>query len=355
MTTEADALRLALDLAWRGWGRVQPNPLVGAVVLLNGEIVGTGWHPEFGQTHAEAMALREAGDRSRGGTLVVTLEPCRHEGKQPPCTDLIRRAGIKRVVIAAGDPNPLASGGAAELAAEGIEVELAPLDLQVRRQNPAFFRAFTAPELPFIALKLATSVDGAIADQGSHSGWISGTEAREYVHWLRAGFDAIAVGGRTARRDDPALTVRGAVAPRVPPRRIVFSRGGDLTGAVMLQGTARELPVTVIGQGIPERRRHALVEAGIEVLPSDPREGLRTLRRRGVLSVLVEGGGELASRLLDAGLIDRFYWIQCPLWLGIGGVPAFGGLRGSPLADAERWHVVERRPLGEDTLLVLER
>jgi diaminohydroxyphosphoribosylaminopyrimidine deaminase/5-amino-6-(5-phosphoribosylamino)uracil reductase len=350
--TELSALEHALALAWRGWGRVQPNPMVGAVVLRDGEQVAEGWHAEFGGEHAEAVALRAAGDRAKGATLAVTLEPCRHHGKQPPCTDLIRQAGVRRVVIGLPDPNPLAAGGAAELRAGGVEVTLASFTA-VSRQNAIFFHQFNHPDRPFVALKLATSVDGAIADRAGRCRWISGPEARAFVHWLRAGFDAIAVGGRTARRDDPALTVRGEVTPRVPPRRLVFSRSGDLRGATQLLDPTQP-PLLVVGDAAGDARV-ALQRAGAEVIPAETlAEGLRALRRRGVLSLLVEGGGQLAGRLLAAQLVDRFYWIHSPLWLGPGSVPAFGDLPSQGLEDAERWAVAERRALGDDTLLVLE-
>jgi diaminohydroxyphosphoribosylaminopyrimidine deaminase / 5-amino-6-(5-phosphoribosylamino)uracil reductase len=348
----------ALELAWRGWGRVQPNPMVGAVVLREGEIIAEGWHAEFSQPHAEVVALDQAGDETRGATLVVTLEPCRHQGNQPPCTQAIRRAGVRRVVFGAKDPNPEAAGGADELAVVGIEVEHLPFAGEVRRQNAVFFHAFFqsgGTRRPFVALKLATSVDGAIADRFGRSRWISGPEALAFVHWLRAGFDAIAVGGRTARADDPALTVRGPVTPRVFPARVVFSNSGNLDGAKQLLATAREVPVVVAGGQIAEERREALQEAGIDLLDAaTPAEVLRGLAKRGIRSVLAEGGGRLAGALLGEGLVDRFYWIQSPVWLGEGAIPAFEGLAGIDLPDAARWHVAERRALGEDTLLVLE-
>ncbi|HEX9166295.1 MAG TPA: bifunctional diaminohydroxyphosphoribosylaminopyrimidine deaminase/5-amino-6-(5-phosphoribosylamino)uracil reductase RibD, partial [Gemmatimonadales bacterium] len=221
--TEAEAMQRAVDLAWRGWGRVHPNPLVGAVVLQDGSVVGEGWHAEFGAAHAEVTALRTAGPAASGGTMVVTLEPCRHHGQQPPCTEAILAAGIRRVVFGLADPNPGAGGGAALLAQRGLEVAEARHPA-VPEQNAAFLHRFGGGSRPFVALKLATSVDGRVADYTGRARWISGPLAREWVHWLRAGFDAIAVGGRTARADDPALTVRGSVAPRVPPRRIVFDR-----------------------------------------------------------------------------------------------------------------------------------
>ncbi|HEU5304020.1 MAG TPA: bifunctional diaminohydroxyphosphoribosylaminopyrimidine deaminase/5-amino-6-(5-phosphoribosylamino)uracil reductase RibD [Gemmatimonadales bacterium] len=347
----------ALDLAWRGWGRVQPNPLVGAVVLAGGEPVGEGWHPEYGDRHAEALALAAAGERARGATLVVTLEPCTHHGKQPPCTDMIVRCGVRRVVAALADPDPVAAGGVDRLRAAGIEVEVGPMGEAARAQNAVFLHRVHDQTRPFIALKLATTVDNRIADTEGRSRWISGAPAREYVQWLRAGFDAIAVGGRTARVDDPSLTVRGEVRPRIAPHRVVFDRVADLGPHLTLVRTAREVPtLAVISPQAEEARTRRLESLGVTVVRAGNLEdALLGLRERHIASMLVEGGGELAGALLKAGLVDRYYWIQAPLWLGEGGVPATAGLPGRPLGQSERWQVVERRALGDDTLLVLDR
>lgn len=354
---ETAAMRRAIQLAWQGWGRVQPNPLVGAVVLSDAALVGEGWHAEYGGLHAEAAALDAAGAQARGATLVVTLEPCAHVGKQPACSDAVRRAGIRRVVAAVADPSALAGGGAARLREAGIDVEIGLLGCEAARQNAAFLHCVRDGSRPFVALKLATTLDGRIADATGTSRWISGPEAREYVQWLRAGFDAIAVGGRTARRDDSALTVRGSVTPRITPRRVVFDPRLELDPEQALARTAREVPTTVVAApGIGGARRAALEAAGVSLLDApDLRAGLAALRAEGVCSVLVEGGGRLAGALLGADLVDRFYWIQAPLWLGDGAVPAVTGLAPELLERAERWEVVERRALGPDTLLVVDR
>lgn len=347
----------ALALAWQGWGRVHPNPMVGAVVLREGELVGEGFHAEFGGQHAEVAALGAAGARAHGSTLVVTLEPCRHHGKTPPCTAAIRAAGITRVVYAAADPNPQAGGGAAELFAAGVAIDRVPMERDVMLQNAAFFHGWRTTGRPFVALKLATSIDGRIADYTGRARWISGEVAREWVQWLRAGFDAVAVGGRTARADDPSLTVRGASEPRVVPRRVVFDRNGDITGAHKLLGSARDVPVVVVSEREPAPHlREEYEEAGVEVLRSDDlRGGLESLAAEGVRSILIEGGGRLAARLVAEELVDRFYWVQSPLFLGDSGVPAFSGLASELLEQVLRWSVAERRALGEDTLLVLDR
>jgi len=348
----------AIELAWLGWGQVHPNPLVGAVVLdATGEVAGEGWHASFGGPHAERVALEAAGDRARGGTLVVSLEPCNHHGKQPPCTETIVAAGIARVIYALDDPNREAAGGAETLRAAGVLVDGGLLYSAASAQNAAFLARWLSPERPWVALKLATSLDGRIADRFGRSRWISGKESREFVHWLRAGVDAIGVGGATARIDDPALTVRGPVEPRTPPLRVVFDRSGNLPTTLRLLETARELPTCVVAGSLLSGERAAAIEATSArlVRSTSLHHGLAELRRIGVASLLVEGGGQLAGALLEEGVVDRYYWIQSPVWLGDGGVPAIAGLRGAELAAAERWTVVERRALGDDTLLVADR
>jgi diaminohydroxyphosphoribosylaminopyrimidine deaminase/5-amino-6-(5-phosphoribosylamino)uracil reductase len=353
---EQVAMSHALDLAWRGWGRVHPNPLVGAVVLADGIVVGEGWHAEFGDRHAEPVALDQAGEKAHGATLVVTLEPCNHLGTQPPCTDAILRAGVRRVVAAMADPNPVARGGGARLGSLGLEVQVGVGREAATAQNAIFLHRFRNQSRPFVALKLATSLDGRIADSSGHSRWLSGEPARDYVHWLRAGFDAIGVGGRTVRQDDPGLTVRGPVTPRIPPRRLIFDAGADIDPGVGLARTAGEVPTTIVtAADAPSGRVDRLAAAGVSVIRAGSLdEALRMLRAEGVFSLLVEGGGRLAGALLGQGLVDRYYWVQTPLWLGERGIPATAGLPSDPIARAERWTVVERRALGEDTLLVLD-
>jgi diaminohydroxyphosphoribosylaminopyrimidine deaminase/5-amino-6-(5-phosphoribosylamino)uracil reductase len=346
-------MRRALGLARLGWGRVHPNPMVGAVVLAGEEPVGEGWHREWGGAHAEPAALDAAGARARGATMVVTLMPCSHQGKQPPCTEAVIAAGISEVVAATADPNPRASGGADRLRAAGIRVSSGLLECDARRQNAHFFHRHTGSPRPWVALKLATSLDHRIADRSGNSRWISGPEAREFVHRLRAGFAAVGVGGRTALRDDPALTVRGAIVPRIPPVRVLFEGAEPLPGTLAaLRGGA--IVVTSPAQWRATSTR--LAPAGIRVIAAATLgEGLEQLRETGIDSLLIEGGGRLAGALLAAELVDRYYQIQSPLWLGREGRPASGELAGGDLEAARRWDVVERRPLGADTLLVLDR
>src|SRR2546428_2041865 len=314
---EAEAMRRALDLARRGWGRVAPNPLVGAVVLRDGASVGEGFHEEFGGPHAEVNALARAGAAARGATVVVNLEPCTHHGQTPPCTDAILAAGVRRVVAAIRDPDPQAGGGLEVLRQRGLAVEHGLLAEEAAALNAPFLFAREPRSRPFVALKLATSIDGRIADAAGSSQWVSGAEAREYVHWLRAGFDAIAVGGTTALRDNPPLTVRGVITPRRPPVRVVFDRRAMLNLGVQLVSTAREVPTWVMSSlDAPTSSVTQLENSGVRVFrPTPLRAGLRMLRDAGIQSLLCEGGGALGARLLADGLVDRLYWVQAPVWL----------------------------------------
>src|SRR6266699_694952 len=355
--SERLAMERALDLARRGWGRVAPNPLVGAVVLAGGTVLAEGYHAEYGGPHAEVVALEAAGAGARGATLVVNLEPCAHHGKTPPCAEAILAAGVARVVAAVSDPDPQARGGAGVLRAKGVIVSVGLLAEAAAALNAPFLFAREQAERPFVALKLATSIDGRIADAAGSSQWVSGEAAREHVHWLRAGFDAIAVGGTTALHDNPQLTVRGPVTPRRPPVRVVFDRRAMLNLGVRLVSTAREVPTWVMSSlDAPPSSVTQLENSGVRVFrPTTLRDGLRMLREGGIQSLLCEGRGALVARLLADCLVDRLYWVQAPVWLGEGAVPAFPGVPPQPLAAAPRWTPVERRALGPDTLLVFDR
>jgi diaminohydroxyphosphoribosylaminopyrimidine deaminase/5-amino-6-(5-phosphoribosylamino)uracil reductase len=353
--TERDAMRRALELALEGWGRVAPNPLVGAVLLRDDEVVGEGYHARFGAAHAEVEALASCDD-ARGTTCVLNLEPCTHAAKTQPCTTALIDAGVSRVVYALPDPNPEAAGGGERLRTAGIDVDAGLERDRAAALNAPFLWSHCRRDLPFVAVKVATSLDGFLADRDGRSQWISGEQAREWVHWLRAGFDALAVGRNTALADDPALTVRGPVVPRIPPTRVVFAGAGDLPPDSVLLTTARETPTMVFVRATEtEPVRSELAGSGVTVHGADdPAKVLRMLRDVGIESVLVEGGGTVVTALLEADLVDRVYWVQAPIWLGEGR-RAFGNRTARPLTDAGPWTVTERRALGPDTLLVLDR
>src|SRR5574340_167429 len=217
----------ALRLAERGLYSTSPNPRVGCVLVRDGDAVGEGWHERAGEPHAEVHALREAGEAARGATAYVSLEPCAHHGRTPPCADALIEAGVARVVAATADPNPVAGGGADRLRAAGIRVDVGCEEAAARELNAPFFHAFVS-ERPWVTLKLALSLDGALADAAGRSRWVTGARARRTAHELRAGSDAVAVGIGTVLADDPQLTVRGVRSPRVAPARVVFDRQARL-------------------------------------------------------------------------------------------------------------------------------
>ncbi len=345
-----------LELALLGWGRVAPNPMVGAVVVRQGEVVGEGHHAEFGDEHAEIAALREAGSRASGAVLFVNLEPCSHGGKTPACTEAILKAGIRRVVIGARDPNPEARGGLEILAQEGVEVGEGVLSEQALRLNAPFLWRH-ATGRPFVALKLAVSLDGRLGSAPGIRSRVTGDAAWDYVHRLRAGHDAIVVGSGTVAADDPLLTVRGSLKPRKQPLRVILDSRAALSVDSELARSAHEAPVLVAAiEDAASSAVEALQSVGVEVLRL-PRAGgggvdlealLAVLGMRGAGSVLVEGGGRVAAALLNAGLVQRLHILLAPTFLGGNGPEAFPGLL--PGA-ARKWSVVERSGLGEDTLL----
>ena len=355
----SEYMRRAIALAWQGWGRVAPNPMVGCVIVRDGVVVGEGWHTGYGLPHAEVEALRAAGERARGATAFVSLEPCSHTGKTPPCTEALISAGVSRVVFGASDPNPKARGGGEVLREAGVEVESGIEEQAVRDQNAAFFHAHSVESAsrPFVALKLAMSLDARIADAEGRSVWITGEGARGEVHRLRAGFDAVAVGVGTAVADDPLLTVRGPVVPRVAPARVVFDRRLRLPLASRLAASARETPVVAVAEpDAPADARRALESAGVRVVAAAGLEAqLRALRDAGIASILVEGGSVLAGALLAAGLVDRMYLFYAPLLIGPGGASPFAGIADVGLPDAARWRRVESRGIGADTLVTLAK
>lgn len=355
---DAELMRRALRLAQRGWGRVHPNPMVGALVVHEGVVVGEGWHQEYGGAHAEVHALRAAGEAARGATLYVTLEPCNHHGRTPPCTEAVLAAGVRRVVIGALDPNPQAQGGAGRLRDAGVEVETGVAAAESESLNAAFFHWHRTGE-PFVALKLALTLDGAIAGAGPARTLITGDAARAEANRLRAGYDAVLVGANTARLDDPLLTVRDHPV-RIPPLRVVLDSEARLPPDSRLVRTVSEAPVLVLtADDVPPERAHALHAAGVSTAPVERGPGgldsaaaLQALAERGVRSVFAEGGGALARTLLGAERVQRLYLFLAPRLLGAGAVRAFEPW---PDAPASEWRLVREARFGDDVLLVLDR
>ena len=355
---QSEFMDRALEIAHGGWGRVSPNPLVGAVIVRGGAIVGEGFHAEYGGEHAEVMAIRQAGAAAAGSTLYVTLEPCNHHGKKPPCTSSILEAGIERVVYGSADPDRVAAGGARELELAGLKVVGGVRSEEAARLNGPFIWDRLGRG-PWVSLKLGLSLDGRIAARPGERTDITGPEAASFVHRLRAGHDAIMVGGRTAVIDDPLLTVRHYSSPRVPPVRVVLDPRLELDPAGRLVNSIEQAPLLVLcREDCEDARRRALEVRGAMVAKVradgtrlDLDSVLRELQARGIRSVLAEGGGTLAAALLGACHARRQYLIYAPVILGPQGVPAFAeGTR----TDPDDWRVVHHDRLGRDVLLELE-
>ena len=343
---DAEHMRRAIELARKGWGQTAPNPMVGAVVVRDGVVVGEGYHEKFGEDHAEVRALAEAGENARGSTLYVTLEPCNHYGKTPPCTRAIIAAGIKRVVAANADPNPIAAGGREFLKQYGVDIEIGTEAEAAAELNAPFLHAVKS-ERPFITLKLALSREGAIADGARRQKGLSGPESRAEVHRLRAGADAIAVGAGTVVSDDPELTVRGPLMPRLLPARVIFDRKGILPLGSKLVRNARDTPTIVVtSKGSPRTAR--LRQEGVTVMEAaDTRSAVESLYRAGIQHLFVEGGAGLARDLLREGLVDRLVIFQTNVPLGADGVKPFGSL-----SELNIDRVVSESRFGDDLMTV---
>jgi len=345
-------MRRALDLARRGWGQTAPNPMVGAVVARDGKIVGEGFHARYGAEHAEPVALDAAAERARGATLYVTLEPCTHEGKRPPCTPRVIASGVSRVVIATLDPNPLAGGGARALRAAGIDVSVGVEEDDARELNAPFLHRFTS-DRPWTALKLALSRDGAIANASRTPRWLTGEESRREVHRQRAGADAIAVGIGTVLADDPLLTVRGVEPPRVAPARVVFDRGARLPPGSRLMQSLGEARLIVVTDGSSAERESRLERSGATIVrAAGTTEALRALKEMGIDSLYVEGGAGLAAELLDTGSVDRLIIFQSPVVLGAGALGAFDRSRSFTLGETPPCRIVRQRRFGDDDMTI---
>lgn len=353
---------LALSLAARGLGRVWPNPAVGCVLVREGRIMGRGWTQPGGRPHAEAVALAAAGTGARGATAYVTLEPCSHHGRTPPCADALIAAGIARAVVALRDPDPRVDGrGLARLRAAGVEVVEGVRADEAERLQEGFLRRVREGR-PMVTLKLATSLDGRIATATGESRWITGAEARRAVHAMRARHDAVLVGAGTARSDDPALTVRD-LGLDWQPVRVILSRRLSLPAGGRLAASLSEAPLWLChGPDAPEAARARWRELGARLIEVplargelDVAAALAALGEAGLTRVFCEGGGTLAASLLSAGLVDRLALFSAGLALGAEGLPAVGALGLARLAEAPRFALEEQRAVGGDTLSLWRR
>ncbi|MEO0138341.1 MAG: bifunctional diaminohydroxyphosphoribosylaminopyrimidine deaminase/5-amino-6-(5-phosphoribosylamino)uracil reductase RibD [candidate division WOR-3 bacterium] len=306
-------MRLAIRLAEFGRGFVSPNPLVGAVIVNKGRIVGIGYHRRYGEEHAEVRAIREAGESCKGARMYVSLEPHNFYGKQPPCTKAIIEAGIKEVIIGSLDPNPKVRGkGVKELLNAGIDVKWGVLEDEVRKQNEAFF-TFYEKNRPFVALKMALTVDGKIADIGGKSKWITDDFSRMLVHKLRGEYDAIVVGANTVLTDNPLLTPRDVYSERMPFRVVVSGRGNVPFSARIFH--TENAPTILITSGEPVVPEGVIVR---KIKNIDAQKILEVLKDFGIQSVLVEGGRMMFSTFLNSGLVDKIYAFVSPSFMGKG-------------------------------------
>jgi diaminohydroxyphosphoribosylaminopyrimidine deaminase/5-amino-6-(5-phosphoribosylamino)uracil reductase len=346
-------------LARKGLGRSSPNPAVGSVVVKRGRIIGRGFHTKQGEPHAEVNALIDAGVAAKDATIYVTLEPCHHQGRTPPCTRAIWEAGIKRVVYGASDPNPkVAGGGGGFLANKGLKVTAGILGTACEHEHRFFFKHITTGR-PYVVLKTAATLDGRTAARSGDSRWVTGEKARRQVHRMRSWLDAICVGSGTALIDDPSLTCR-LRGGRDPLRVVVDSKLKLPPSAKVLDPSSRAGCLVACGPGASAKRRAALEKAGAEVLqlPKGPKGGvdllvlMEALGKRGVISLLLEGGAGLAWGFLNQGLIDEVAYFYAPKL--IGGQDAPGMIAGSGFAKMAQALALKKprlRSFGDDLLL----
>ena len=345
----------ALDLARRGTGTTSPNPMVGALVVRDGEVIAEAFHRRAGEEHAEETALRLAGERARGADLYVTLEPCAHHGRRPPCTDAILRAGVRRLVACIQDPNPLVDGrGFARLREAGLEVRWGVLETAARRLNEAYLK-WIVRGLPFVSLKVAATLDGRIADPRGGSRWITGEPAREAVQQLRFAADAVLIGIGTALADDSSLGVRPPAPPKSILKVVLDSRLRLPVGARLLERSAGDRVRVYTIPGADRARQRALRDAGAEVVEVEPRAEkpdlgavLADLGKAGVLHVLCEGGGAVFSAFLEAGLADKLHLFLAPRLLGGAARGWSDDLKIERMERALRWRDTTERRVGED-------
>jgi diaminohydroxyphosphoribosylaminopyrimidine deaminase/5-amino-6-(5-phosphoribosylamino)uracil reductase len=356
-------MRLALTLGRRGLGRTWPNPAVGSLVVKDGVVLGRAWTNEGGRPHAETQALAQAGEAARGATLYVTLEPCSHHGKTPPCADAIVAAGIGRVVSAMDDPNPEVAGqGHARIRAAGVQLDVGTCAEEARRDHAGHIRRITEGR-PHVTLKLALSADDKIGASGRRPFQITGDEVRTRVHMFRAQSDAILVGVGTALADNPQLNCRlPGMEPRSPVR-VILDRHLRLPTSSYLARTARQHPLWIFSGGGGEPSGATLLAAaGAEIIHAPVSERgvelaavLKELGRRGVTRLMVEGGARVASSFVAAGLADEVWLYRGPVTIGTDGVAALDGLPLATVTQSPHYRVRATEVLGRDTLTIYER
>jgi len=358
-STDLAMMRAALALARRGLGTTWPNPSVGCIIAKDGHVAGRGWTGRGGRPHGETEALRRAGPAAHGATAYVTLEPCSHWGKTPPCADALIAAGLRRLVIALEDPDPRVAGtGIEALRKAGLAVEVGLCAAEAAELNAGFLQRIRLGR-PLVTLKLAASLDGRIATASGESRWITGSAARQRAHLLRATHDAVLVGTDTVLADDPQLTCRLPGLAGRSPVRVILDRQLRIPPTARLIAEARQVPTWLVTLGSSDpARQEPLRKAGIEVIAAEPdaaglidlSAALGLLGDRGLTRLLVEGGGRLAAALLRVDLVDRLVWFHAPLLLGSDGIPAVDRLDRGVLAAMPRFQRLATELVGEDVM-----
>jgi len=357
MKDDEQWMKRALRLAEKGRGRTSPNPMVGAILVKDGRMVGVGYHAKAGEAHAEIVALQRAREEARGAILYLNLEPCAHYGKTPPCAPQVVEAGVKRVVIGMEDPNPLVRGKGIEiLRCAGLDVEVGILEKECRRLNEAFCKYILKKE-PFVILKAAVTLDGKIATRNGDSKWISGETSRRFVNKLRNQVDGVLVGIGTVLKDDPLLTAR--IRGGRDPYRIVLDSRLKISEEARVIGTPPSRAIIAATELAPRDRIERLEKRGVQILIVDSKEGrvnlrscLSKLREIGMMSLLVEGGSQVNGSFLDEGLIDKLLLFLSPKLIGDHQAPGiFGGRGVSNLQEAIALKEIKTRKMGEDILL----
>lgn len=353
-------MKMALDLAAKGQGFTSPNPMVGAVVVKDGEIVGKGYHEAVGKAHAEVNAIDDAGDHAKGATLYVTLEPCNHTGRTPPCTEKILNAGIQRVVVAMNDPNPdVAGNGNAYLREQGIDITSGVCEAQAKKLNEIFIKYITTKR-PFVILKCAATLDGRIATRTGDSKWVSGEASRKFVHRLRHAMDGIMVGIDTIKKDDPSLTTRlDDMKGRDPARIILDTRLSIPTDANILRLDSDANTLIITGDTASEDKKASIEDKGAKVIETSVKDGqidldplMNRLGDMGITSLLIEGGSRVIASALKAGIVDKINFFYAPRILcGDDGVPICKGPGPDLMKDCLLVKEMNIRRFGEDLMV----
>ncbi|MDR1615970.1 MAG: bifunctional diaminohydroxyphosphoribosylaminopyrimidine deaminase/5-amino-6-(5-phosphoribosylamino)uracil reductase RibD [Syntrophomonadaceae bacterium] len=332
----------AVELAKKAWGRTSPNPIVGAVIVKDGRVVGRGFHEKAGSAHAEVNALKEAGEQARGAQVYITLEPCCHYGRTPPCTEALIKAGVRKAVIAMLDPNPLVAGkGKVKLEEAGVTVQVGVLEKEARSMNE-FYLKFIERGTPFVTLKTAMTLDGKIASYTGDSRWISGEKSRRYVHHLRNIYDGVMVGIGTVLADDPSLNTRLGEQKQRDPARVIVDASLRLPVESKIAQSSKLQPTYIIcAEGQSQKRMHDLEQLGIKIIECRGDESnlslttaLAELAKQGIISILLEGGAALNASMLEQRLVDKVHWFIAPKIMG--GKGAFSPVAGIGATSVSR-------------------